>query len=101
MTRNGIAGTAADIHEAAPGKNGPVIVPLPKNGDTNAVPAGAKLTDAQFAGFQAGNVYVNVHTAANPGDEMRGQLKCWDPVWLSNVDRRPRLAPADLFKSER
>jgi len=75
VTSTGIAGTAAHIHEAAPGKNGPVIVPLTKNGDTYAVPAGAKLTDAQFASFQAGNLYVNVHTAANPGGELRGQLK--------------------------
>ena len=75
VTSTGIAGTAAHIHEAAPGKNGPVIVPLTKNGDTYAVPAGAKLTDAQFASFQAGNLYVNVHTAANPGGEIRGQLK--------------------------
>jgi hypothetical protein len=71
----GIAGTVAHIHEAATGKNGPVIIPLTKNGDTYAVPAGAKLSDAQFASFQAGNLYVNAHTAANPGGEIRGQLK--------------------------
>jgi hypothetical protein len=71
----GIAGTAAHIHEAAPGTNGPVIIPLTKDGDTYSVPAGAKLTDAQFASFQAGKLYVNVHTAANPGGEIRGQLK--------------------------
>ena len=75
VTSTGIAGTAAHIHEAAPGKNGPVIVPLTKNGDTYAVPAGAKLTDAQFASFQAGNLYVNVHSAAVSGGEIRGQLK--------------------------
>ena len=75
VTSTGISGTAAHIHEAAPGKNGPVIVALTKNGDTYAVPAGAKLTDAQIASFKAGNLYVNVHTAANPGGELRGQLK--------------------------
>lgn len=75
VTTTGIAGTAAHIHEAATGVNGPVIIPLTKNGDTYAVPAGAKLTDAQLASFQAGNLYVNVHTAANPGGEVRGQLK--------------------------
>lgn len=75
VTSTGITGTAAHIHVAAPGTNGPVILPLTKDGDTFTVPAGAKLTDAQFASFQAGNLYVNVHTAANPGGEIRGQLK--------------------------
>jgi len=75
VTTTGIAGTAAHIHEAAAGKNGPVIVPLTKNGDTYSAPSGAMLTEAQFASFQAGNLYVNVHTAANPGGELRGQLK--------------------------
>jgi CHRD domain len=75
VTTTGIAGTAAHVHEAAAGTNGPVIIPLTKNGDTYAVAAGAKLTDAQFASFQAGKLYVNVHTAANPGGELRGQLK--------------------------
>lgn len=75
VTTTGIAGTAAHIHEAAIGKNGPVIIPLTKNGNTYAVPAGAKLTDAQLTSFKAGNLYVNVHTAANPGGEIRGQLK--------------------------
>lgn len=75
VTTTGIAGTAAHIHEAAAGTNGPVIIPLTKNGDTYTVPAGAKLTDPQFASFQAGKLYVNAHTAANPGGEIRGQLK--------------------------
>ena len=65
----------AHIHEGAAGANGPVIVPLTKDGDTYKVPAGAKLTSAQLASFKAGNLYVNVHSAANPGGEIRGQLK--------------------------
>ena len=76
VTTTGVAGTMAHIHEAAPGKNGPVVIPLSKSGDSTwSVPAGAKLTDAQFSSFKAGNLYVNVHTAANPGGEVRGQLK--------------------------
>ena len=52
--------TAAHIHEAAPGVNGPVIVPLAKSSDTTfTVPANAKLTDAEYAAYKAGNLYVN------------------------------------------
>ena len=71
----GIAATAAHIHEAAAGKNGPVIVPMTKSGDNMwTVAAGAKLTEAQMTALKAGNLYVNVHSAANPGGEIRGQL---------------------------
>ena len=76
VTTTGVTGTAAHIHEAAAGKNGPVIVPLTKSGDNGwNVAAGAKLTEAQMASLKAGNLYVNVHSAANPGGEIRGQLK--------------------------
>jgi CHRD domain len=76
VTVTGMTPTAAHIHEAAPGVNGPVIVPMTKSGDNMFIfPATAKLTDAQYASFKAGNTYVNVHSAANPGGEIRAQLK--------------------------
>jgi hypothetical protein len=76
VTTKGIDGTAAHIHEAPAGKNGGVIVPLSKGGDGKwNVGAGAKLTDAQYAAFQKGDLYVNVHSAKNPDGEIRGQLK--------------------------
>jgi hypothetical protein len=74
VTTTGVQGTMAHIHMGARGQNGPVIVPLTKNGDTYTAPAGAKLTDAQMQALKAGNLYVNVHTDRNKGGEVRGQL---------------------------
>jgi hypothetical protein len=76
VTTMGVEGTMAHIHLAAPGANGPVIVPMAKTADgVWSVPAGAKLTDAQYQSFKDGNLYVNVHSATNRGGEIRGQLK--------------------------
>ena len=73
---SGINGTAAHIHEGAPGKNGPVIIPLTSTGGGGwMVPAGTKITNAQHESYKAGNWYVNVHSAAHPGGEIRAQLK--------------------------
>jgi hypothetical protein len=75
VTTTGVQGTMAHIHQGARGQNGPVIVPLTKNGDTYTAPAGAKLNDAQMQALKAGNLYVNVHTAQNRGGEVRAQLQ--------------------------
>src|SRR5688572_14854647 len=75
VTTTGVPGTMAHIHQGARGANGPVIIPLTKNGDAYTAPAGAKLTDAQIQAFKAGNLYVNVHTEKNKGGEVRGQLQ--------------------------
>jgi hypothetical protein len=75
VTATGFTPTAAHIHQAAAGKNGPVIVPFTKDGDKFSAPAGAKLTPDQIKAYKAGELYVNVHSAANPGGEVRAQLK--------------------------
>ena len=41
---------------------------------TSPFKGSAKLTDAQASDLMAGRWYVNIHTAANPGGELRGQL---------------------------
>jgi len=76
VTTTGVAGTAAHIHMAAPGQNGAVIVPLNKTGEnTWSVPASIRFNDTQYEAYRLGNLYVNVHSAANPGGEIRGQVK--------------------------
>ena len=67
------------IHQAPsgrPSENGPVIIgmTLAPGGGVATVPAGTVLTETQYAAYLAGELYFNVHTAANPGGEIRGQI---------------------------
>lgn len=76
VTTSGVAATMAHIHVAAAGKNGPIIIPLEKKGDNQwVVPANAKLTDTQYKAYEAGDLYVNVHSDAHKGGEIRAQIK--------------------------
>jgi hypothetical protein len=76
LTYTGLTGpaTAAHFHgPAAVGENAKPSVPIP--GATSSPAEGsATLTDAQAADLEAGKYYVNVHTGANPGGEIRGQV---------------------------
>lgn len=66
--------TAAHFHgPAAAGANAGVVVPV--NGAlASPIKGEATLTDAQAADLQAGKLYFNIHTAANKGGEIRGQV---------------------------
>jgi hypothetical protein len=71
-SQSGLSGnpTAQHFHgPAAPTANAGVVVPI-----ANLAQGEATLTDAQAADLLAGRWYVNVHTAANPGGEIRGQV---------------------------
>ena len=49
-------------------------VPPVKTTDTvGSVPQNAKLSAEQLAAYRAGRLYVNVHTEANKGGEVRAQ----------------------------
>jgi CHRD domain-containing protein len=87
----GMAATAAHIHDAAFGTNGPVIVPLVRTADDmfSAAP-GARLTAEQYADYKAGKLYVNVHSKDFPGGEIRSQLAVTMSVALSGDEEVPR-----------
>jgi hypothetical protein len=71
----GIQGTVAHIHTGAKGEAGPPIITLEKGEEgTWVVPAGAKLTDEQFAAYKAGKLYVNIHSDAHKPGEIRAQM---------------------------
>src|SRR6266436_1573515 len=76
VTYSGLSGPAAAAHFHGPaeaGKNAGVAVAIP-NATATPVEGSATLTDAQAADLVAGKYYVNIHTAANPGGELRGQV---------------------------
>jgi hypothetical protein len=85
---SGLSGpvTGGHIHSGAPGVSGPVVLPfagslaspilLTLTGASYKAAEGAPPTFAAFVeALKAGNSYVNLHTAACPGGELRGQIK--------------------------
>lgn len=75
VTYSGLTGPAAAAHihcGAAAGANSGVAVAFPN--PASPITGHATLTDAQMADLEAGKCYVNVHTAANKGGEVRAQL---------------------------
>jgi len=76
VTYSGLMGPATAGHFHGPaetGKNAGVAVPI-SNIASSPAEGSATLTDAQAADLMAGKYYVNIHTAANPGGEIRGQV---------------------------
>jgi len=76
VTYSGLTGPAKAAHFHGPataGSNAGVVLPF--TGDlTSPFTGSATLTDAQIVDLKAGKWYINIHTAANPGGEIRGQV---------------------------
>ncbi|HEY0202600.1 MAG TPA: CHRD domain-containing protein [Acetobacteraceae bacterium] len=73
---SGLSGpaTAGHFHgPAEPGANAGVVLPFAAPA-ASPIKGTATLTDAQMADLMAGKWYANIHTAANPGGEIRGQM---------------------------
>ncbi len=76
VTYQGTTGpvTAGHIHgPAMAGANAGVVIPFVST--VSPIIGNATLTAAQLADLKAGLYYLNLHTAANPGGELRGQIK--------------------------
>ncbi|MCH7858739.1 MAG: CHRD domain-containing protein, partial [Candidatus Marinimicrobia bacterium] len=76
---------AAHFHKGAAGVAGGVVHAITDDFTGNTASglwASADLTDALIADLLAGNLYVNVHTAANGAGEIRGQVIVTQPLIL-------------------
>jgi CHRD domain len=87
--------TAAHIHLAPEGENGPIVAFLfdpeaPTDGRTNGLLAEGTITSADLVGplegatisdlideIEGGNTYANVHTVEHPSGEIRGQISAF------------------------
>jgi hypothetical protein len=77
VTYTGLSGspTGGHIHgPAGPGQNAGVLIPF-TNVTAQPVTGQTTITSQQSGDLAAGRWYVNFHTAANPGGEIRGQLR--------------------------
>ena len=80
VTMEGLEFTSAHFHNAAVGVNGGVVRTI-TNDFAGKTASGVwrstdsePLTDALIADLLAGNIYINIHTTANRGGEIRGQV---------------------------
>jgi hypothetical protein len=92
------------FHAAGPGRNGAVVKSIAVagdpaagtvDGDWSTTAATQPLTDVLKDSLIAGNVYVNFHTATNPGGEIRGQMTAV-PAGLTDVRMVDEIVP-DAF----
>jgi hypothetical protein len=74
LVQNVMGASAAHIHMAAAGASGAVVFPLTLSGADSSGMIATALTTDQIAGLSSGAFYVNVHSAANPNGEIRGQI---------------------------
>lgn len=103
----GNTATASHIHEGAVGANGPVVTNLgaeavyTRSGNTLTATFRNVAHGGDRARLIQGGAYFNLHTAANPGGEVRGQLIARPVRLVANLDVAQEAAafPALNFSS--
>ena len=79
ITFSGLVPLGAHFHTGAPGVNGPIIIDLPKNnpaqdGYVSPIAGVYSLSPTNAAALLSNGVYVNLHTMAYPGGEIRANI---------------------------
>ena len=74
VTLDGVVPTAAHIHAGEAGTAGAVVLALTVTANNAVSLPSTVLTQAQLDSLDAGALYVNIHSAAHAGGEIRGQL---------------------------
>jgi hypothetical protein len=110
ITYSGLSGTvnASHIHTGAAGVAGGVILPItsgpsPMTGTltaANFTASGSVTTFAQaVAAIRAGTTYFNLHTTANPGGEIRGQILAAGDAYFADLNGAQQNPPLVLTGS--
>jgi Cu/Zn superoxide dismutase len=76
VTYAGLTGSATGAHFHGPsdaGRNAGIVVPF--RAAQSPITGSMTLTETQMADLLAGRWYANIHTAAHPGGEIRGQMR--------------------------
>ncbi|MDQ3015723.1 MAG: CHRD domain-containing protein [Bacteroidota bacterium] len=85
--------TGAHFHNGAEGENGPVVIDLGSLINGNTIRGTVDLTFNDLILLATNNLYINVHTADNPGGEIRGQVSYQDGLgfdgWMSGLQENP------------
>ena len=93
--------TGAHLHAGMPGENGDVLVNLTDFIDGNQIMGSVEI-DASldlWSKLANGEVYINLHTEANPGGELRGDLKWNDGITLRTNINTEQEVPAPIVPS--
>lgn len=91
--------TMAHFHRGAIGQNGPVVEPMTLIEGTGAAGVWTDLTQEELNDLANGNIYMNVHTEANPNGEIRGQVQVVETygVALSPQNEFPAVTGSDAL----